>query len=77
MGQVSAAAAVAKIAGWLLLAAIIAGADPTAFLRPPDYAVTGTVEEDSPAWDCRTMGNEVCGPHNAQGLPAGYYGGQK
>lgn len=66
-----------KVAGWLLLAAIIAGADPTAFLRPPDYTVKRTVEEDSPAWDCRTMGNKVCGPHNAQGLAPGYYGGQR
>lgn len=25
-------------------------------------AFGGTIYEDSPLWDCRTMGNQVCGP---------------
>ncbi|APQ42322.1 hypothetical protein PBI_RICH_62 [Mycobacterium phage Rich] len=44
----------------------------TAFTgRSFDYAeyvemVTGIgPEEDDPAWDCRTMGNRVCGPETA------------
>lgn len=32
-----------------------------------------TVQEDSPEWDCRTMGNQVCGPSNDQGMTAGQY----
>ena len=31
------------------------------------------VYEDSPAWDCVTMGNRVCGPTNTQGVAAGCY----
>lgn len=33
----------------------------------------GVIEEDDPRWDCRTMGNRVCGPDNAQDVPAGDY----
>lgn len=29
--------------------------------------------EDSPSWDCRTMGNHVCGPYNPQGADPGLY----
>jgi hypothetical protein len=29
--------------------------------------------EDSPQWDCRIHGNRICGPGNAQNVPAGYY----
>lgn len=29
--------------------------------------------EDSPAWDCRTDGNRICGPENAQRVVAGCY----
>jgi hypothetical protein len=29
--------------------------------------------EDDPAWDCRTMGDHVCGPDNSQGVEAGVY----
>lgn len=25
-------------------------------------AFGGTIDEDSPLWDCRTMGNQQCGP---------------
>jgi hypothetical protein len=31
------------------------------------------VHEDSPGWDCTTMGNHVCGPTNTQGVAAGHY----
>lgn len=31
------------------------------------------VQEDDPAWDCRLMGDAVCGPTNAQGVDAGLY----
>lgn len=32
-----------------------------------------TIYEDDPRWDCRTMGNFVCGPANSQGVPMGHY----
>jgi hypothetical protein len=35
------------------------------------------IAEDSPAWDCRTMGNGLCGPGNANGATPGYYRGGK
>lgn len=41
-------------------------------LAPLSPAVTA-VEEDSPAWDCASMGNRVCGPANVQGRTAGCY----
>ena len=31
------------------------------------------IEEDSPQWDCRTMGNLICGTDNAQGVTPGGY----
>ena len=31
------------------------------------------VAEDSAAWDCRTMGNHVCGPGNDQHVASGCY----
>lgn len=31
--------------------------------------------EDSPGWDCRIHGNQICGPTNSQGVPAGNYAG--
>jgi len=31
------------------------------------------VMEDESGWDCTTMGNQVCGPENVQGVPAGVY----
>ena len=42
----------------------------------PDYVVTTSgiiIMEDDPRWDCRVMGNRVCGPTNVQGVPAGDY----
>jgi hypothetical protein len=68
--------AIARAAGWLLLAAILIGCDPTSALRSTeDRTAPAAVQEDSPAWDCRTMGNKVCGADNAQGVAPGYYGG--
>jgi hypothetical protein len=32
------------------------------------------VEEDSPYFDCRVDGNQVCGPENPWGFAPGYYG---
>ena len=29
-----------------------------------DVPAEGIVMEDDPRWDCRTMGNRVCGPAN-------------
>jgi hypothetical protein len=33
----------------------------------------GIVEEDESGWSCVDDGNRVCGPNNAQGVPAGRY----
>lgn len=33
----------------------------------------GIVMEDESGWDCTTMGNQVCGVGNANGVPAGQY----
>ncbi|OBC03354.1 hypothetical protein A5784_14035 [Mycobacterium sp. 852013-50091_SCH5140682] len=38
--------------------------------------VAQAIEEDQPGWDCRTMGNRICGPDNAQGLAAACYNDQ-
>lgn len=34
------------------------------------------VEEDDPAWNCRTMGNRICGPGNSNGVTPGIYTSQ-
>lgn len=36
-------------------------------------AIASPVTEDDPSWDCRTMGNQICGATNAQGVQAGQY----
>jgi hypothetical protein len=54
----------------LLVATAIAMAHPYQ-LAPVDTTVA--LEEDSPQWDCRTMGNLVCGAGNAQGTAPGDY----
>lgn len=33
----------------------------------------GQIQEDDPGWDCRIMGDLVCGPTNSQGVAAGRY----
>jgi len=42
-------------------------------LSPVD-TTTVTVEEDSPQWSCREMGNRVCAPDYAEGVEPGFYG---
>lgn len=34
----------------------------------------GKITEDSPRWDCRTMGNHVCGPNGSKYKPGCYVG---
>lgn len=44
---------------------------------PAATAPTATIYEDDPRWDCRTMGNQVCGPDSTVSgvpVPAGDYG---
>lgn len=36
-------------------------------------AYAGTPQEDTAKWDCRTMGNHVCGPGNPQHVRPGLY----
>ena len=55
----------------LFMAAVIAMAPQS---QAPVDTTTVTIEEDESGWDCRTMGNMVCGEGNAQGVPAGDYG---
>ena len=38
------------------------GSAPT--IGDTESAATIRVEEDSPLWNCRTMGNRICGPTN-------------
>jgi hypothetical protein len=44
------------IVGWLALAMPPANAHPTSSSTPT------RITEDDPRWDCRTMGNRLCGP---------------
>jgi hypothetical protein len=46
----------------LIAAAIIS----LAAAQSPDTTTVVTVQEDSPQWDCTTMGNRICGVGNAQ-----------
>ena len=43
------------------------------FLAGPPDITPARVTEDSAEWDCRRDGNQICGPGNHQGLPAGHY----
>lgn len=36
-------------------------------------APVGQCQEDESCWDCRTMGDLICGPGNAQGVQPGDY----
>jgi hypothetical protein len=38
-----------------------------------DDNADGTITEDESGWDCRTMGNRICGPGNVQGAIPGDY----
>ncbi|MET9528175.1 hypothetical protein [Streptomyces coeruleorubidus] len=75
--QIQAAAVLAGLLALLVLAvAAVIGAARSAPHRAPRPAVTvavadgargddngdGRVDEDESGWDCRTMGNRVCGP---------------
>lgn len=33
----------------------------------------GVIAEDESGWDCVSMGNRICGPGNANGVPAGCF----
>lgn len=37
-------------------------------------ASADVISDDSPAFDCRFMGNHICGPGNDQGVKPGWYG---
>jgi hypothetical protein len=56
----------------ILVAAAIAVSSPQ--LAPVDDTTTITIQEDDPRWDCRTMGNRICGEGNSEGVAPGYYG---
>jgi hypothetical protein len=56
----------------IITAAVLSIAALFALPAPADAA---PITEDSPAWDCRTDGNHICGPHNAQGVAPGLYRG--
>lgn len=47
----------AGIAGMLLIACTVA---PTP-VPVPAPSPTTVIQEDDPNWDCRTMGNQICG----------------
>jgi len=53
-----------------LMGALIATLAVLALIPHP---ARNPIMEDSPDWDCTTMGNRICGPNNAQGAPAGIY----
>ena len=38
-----------------------------------DDNADGVLTEDESGWSCVDDGNRICGPDNAQGVPAGYY----
>jgi hypothetical protein len=47
-----------------LLALALAGCTQTHIPQPRP---TPRCEEDQPCWDCRTMGNHICGPTTTEG----------
>lgn len=62
---------VTAIAAWAALA--ITG--PVDITLATALAQPVGVAEDDPGWDCRRMGNMICGPTNDQGVTAGQYAG--
>lgn len=57
-----------------LFVGVLLGIPAGAAIAPAESA---PIQEDDPGWDCRSMGDRVCGPTNVQGVPAGLYrGGQ-
>jgi hypothetical protein len=52
-------ALVALVAGWVAAMTVLVSAPDPAPVRL-DYSTV--IQEDDPRWDCRTMGNRICGP---------------
>lgn len=50
---------VLAVLGFLVVCVMLAALRPA---PAPTAPTAPTVAEDSPAWDCATMGNRVCGP---------------
>ena len=44
-------------------------------LAGPTIAISHAtaIQEDDPGWDCRTMGDRICGPTNSNLVAAGCY----
>jgi len=40
---------------------------------PAGVAIAHAATEDQPGWSCVDDGNQICGPGNTQGAPAGRY----
>lgn len=53
----------AKVAVAILLAAA-----PTGDAQVPPTTGDAQVQEDDPGWDCRTMGNRICGDQTTRDL---------
>ena len=53
--------------------AMAAGAAVGAMLLASPEADGAPIQEDDAAWDCRIMGDEVCGPNNSNGVAPGWY----
>ena len=57
---------VAGVAGMLLIACSVAPSPEPVVPTPSPtasvpYDAPGTIYEDDPQWDCRSMGNQICG----------------
>lgn len=59
--KIGAGLLLAAIALALTIGAIRGPIDKNATAAPTTSTTSTTVEEDSPGWDCATMGNHVCG----------------
>lgn len=53
-------------------AAALAALASMAFAAAPAQA-DSPVTEDDPRWDCRVMGDDICGPGNSNGVEPGLY----
>lgn len=54
--------------GWAVCAVVIGGV-----VQPVPTGHADGCYEDQPCWSCVDMGNRVCGPDNADHVPAGCY----
>ena len=59
------------ILGTLAGSSLILGGANLAVYHNKTDAPQERIEEDDPRWDCRTMGNKICGPTNAAAYDAG------